>query len=857
MFLPPEKVLYLPMINGKPKPYDGYRAAPETTTRDVHLPPKSINGQRERKLDHGEIVYGKPTIALSPKRLSGAHSESKNHKDDAPNSELMGRNYFVDAAYKESATNTQKRKIENSLRRTQEIRDEPYSSFKYTKGKKGNKNSRKHSSADSTTKPYKVYENSYDLEDASEESQQIKPERRKLHDSTFQSAQIETRKYSKEPDDVRAEEGRSHESFSRQSKSFQDDETDKPMKTHRFKRSGKYMHNSGQYAVKEDPESRDSSESSYEAEYFTRPKDISSSRLYTDDSDEFLFNWKGTSPVKFGGSDIEQKLSNTYDSSYQYEYKSPNEKFDVPSSIYDGLFQSFEELDEPFLGRTSQEYFDNSNEKFKDKEDEEESQNQRYYHSSSSGSHSFNEYNQHSKGNQYYSSYTDQSTYKSYKSPEYLYNKYDLGAQRPKKFIDDDEVELNQYVNDRKTESEAEDMTRTNVEEENLKKLSKPIFHPTEPTIKETNKQKNNEFINREVCQTERRGEMICTVCKNEKISTTYIQCRYSGKSKEKYFPIESEKSKKPIFNKRKQSSDQRPQKSDVVESKTLAVKPSSTLIPDVAPTNFFSNFNSNNWDLKADAKFPKSKDANGKTINRLIGKEQTEKKDFEKYLYETKGEKEVFDGFDDAWSDISKINDPIRLNTKKEESEKSLKFVLNSKILVEEAPGKQENKLEKLIKKEETTLRPQKQGPKDNSHDFLSWYVDTSENFERVPKELETVDWSNCKKIKKEKITCYQCTYKNGVINETCLQTGTLKQTPKQSSNEEIKLNAPVREVKSKTVRSKSKKVVKSKKSDKGKKSEPFAKVPNALSKPTNVANSDQRTNNPQRRWISQGFRK
>ncbi|KAK6633757.1 hypothetical protein RUM44_004364 [Polyplax serrata] len=637
MILPHHKTLYLPMVNGKPKPYDGYRAAPDAEgvhqSKNIRVRKESPD-EREKRFGQGEIIYGRPRVALRPEHLREKRSPAEYHGGIHPYYDFMDSKLYWNNAEPDPMQNQYS--AASTAEEKSELPDDFFSSkhdFSNSFGYEVEENNGEGEGEGLENEGFTSGENfDFGSEDTSaslegvEESKKVQSFavgdfkdfnldsllslNRKLSEITIntekkKNADLLKRSSSHARDNTQGTQGREQKYLcDGKTKGYcSRTNSGKHENSHqRRKRSAKFAYRSDDLERGKNENSRNTGESS-DAEYFTRPRKsqknnsrqqqfsslqdrsghsknpFNNHKLLAQRSQKFSFNWDSPSSIRNRkGSDRQDESAKVYGGSFTYD--TSGETYGVPASIYEGLnFESSEETSEPYNNYS----------------DEEETRNQNYFHRSVSSDRYFSEYKSENEKNQ-----RDASKTKGYDTPgpslKYSGNNFNDRRPQHQKFslknIFHPEAAAQFSLKDQKQQPKP-------TKEDDREKRGPQRYPPSQShTAVNTQKQggqgkrvENTKVLSeRGPCEIERRGKTICKVCTDEKTSATYEQCRFS--TSQQYTAFDHKKSIKAP-SRGFAGSDQKPEKSSDVERK--AVPPSTTQLPTrpsevTAATNKFEN---------------------------------------------------------------------------------------------------------------------------------------------------------------------------------------------------------------------------------------------------------------------------
>lgn len=524
-----------------------------------------------------------------------------------------------------------------------------------------------------------------------------------------------------------------------------------------------------------------------------------------------------------------------------YTYEGPSRPYEGPKVTYEGPAVPYEGPAEPYEGPVNQEYYDTTDDRLED--DEYHPPKQDYQGTSPKY---YNEYQ--SAKPPKAQSYSVKHT-KPIRGPKSEVEEFQGGNFR----VGDGYIADYRFGPEVFDEEESEP-TRRNEEIKVPKKVKSTekrgphkFSNGDEKTSASTESEDTEEFIghvrvykNGDVCQKKKKEGMICMVCKNEKTSASYEQCQYSSKPKDKYFTFGSQKSysssKAPSDrHERNADSDQYPEKSDIIEKKILITKESKVFGDDTEGPESLVGAESNNYDRfrdfllsgdlvgafsdnsetrVEDPEQESDEEGNGnrkstESVERIEPRDEVEGLD--EFLYggqdnEKKATEEQEGGYksyDDYFHALFPEFAKSAGYTEEGDSDKEgFDPFENIRAFKEDAPEEQEeispvdisDSPKSAEASNEEPLRLKDQSSRIPEEFYESYSEDHKKDLEKALGEFQNRDWSNCKKIVKKKLTCYQCVDKNGVSNEECMYVEASQPVSKHLAyHEEKKLRPPV----------------------------------------------------------------
>lgn len=245
-------------------------------------------------------------------------------------------------------------------------------------------------------------------------------------------------------------------------------------------------------------------------------------------------------------------------------------------------------------------------------------------------------------------------------------------------------------------------------------------------------------------CKKVKKDSMTCMVCSNPKTGGNYEQCSYTSEPQEKKYAYVKEK---------KYSSDDPQGEEKVVESTDSKPTIQSSKTNNKSRYNYKPRKNVDSSHFSASTKHPKkvtTEDHNDYTIpHHFISNSKDELKSKFDYDPDTK-----------SGNERQRVNNGKTNNNKNEEDEEKEKEDYVYKLFPEYAEKESKN-------------REVKQKPGFEYHSDLPEYFTAEESkkdVDSVLQEFSKKDRSKCKKVAKDKMTCYLCVDDKGVQHEECM---------------------------------------------------------------------------------------
>lgn len=889
MILPKEKSIILPMVNGKPKPYQGYRAAPDS------MPYGS---------DDGDVIYGKPNKGVgSVRSYRIKRSPTEYHGGIYPHFDYTDlENSRVSHTSKEETDtdkNSHKKRGYPKKYRSKST-GKPNNHYKYPKG---NRRTNKRSSAEQS-------EGDYDEEEEEEDDDKMPPYKYN-YDSSIVIPQLNINYYPYETQLKRGQESikeegtedeepyeskideytAGYEAYKKSLPSDLESYFGKPdfgdftveatenleenKNCEKVTRQDQAAENATEEASKKneicyicrDPKTGGSFE---QCAYQSQPKSEKyfyggTTSFHTEESpepinyryrrstfgqdfdlDRFVFGREFDGPRKTRQNeerspyDKPRKKHRKNRKHHQDEYpygsyngedhygspsarrsksknkEGPPDSYNGPRYTYEGPKHPYEGPEETYEGPINKDYYITTDDRIEN-EDENDEVPQVNEESQSQPKKEYYEYNTYHPPDRRYSPSSRRSKYASEPrgdreeeedegyGPETSYTAdYRFG---PEHFVDDEAEEERP-----RQKSEGRSARPPEKRQKHSGSESRPA-----PSTEEKGKDSGNVkvFKNGDVCRKKKVDGMICMVCKNEKTAATYEQCQYSSKPKDKYYAYGSQKSYRtsdpdPERKGGGDEEDQRPEKSDVIEKKILITKQSKVFQDNSGPLDSMPNARSFQDDLlgspsdNLETHLVNPNDTNRQVTESIMRMEPRDGiEGLEEYLYSDSedSEKKATDedreyrSYDDYIHDIfpefmqkkgsSPYSEELKDSDEDDEAEESeeseserhdsfdpfsniRKFKDSNPSFLGDYSMEEEESRE-ASNEEPLRLKDQKSRLPDD------FFLDDGEDYhkkdiEKAVGEFQSRDWSNCKKIVKDKLTCYQCVDKNGVNNEECM---------------------------------------------------------------------------------------
>ncbi|KAL0280961.1 UNVERIFIED_CONTAM: hypothetical protein PYX00_002102 [Menopon gallinae] len=889
MILPKEKSIILPMVNGKPKPYQGYRAAPDS------MPYGS---------DEGDIIYGKPKKgagSVRPYRIKRSPAEYHGgiypHFDysDPENAGRVSQQENVDRMDKSSH---QKRGYPKKYR--SKSSGKPNNYYKYPKG---NRRTSKRSSEEQAEDD--------DDEEEEEEDEPKTPPYKYKYDSSFVIPQLEIKYYPYERQ-LKAKHKDNKEEGTEDEETYESKIDEYTAGYEAYKKSlptdlesyfGKP--DFGDYSVeatenleenkncekvaRQDQASENSTEEasgkgkevcyicrdpktggSYEqCAYQSEPKSEKyyyggSTSFHKDESPEPV-NYRYRRSAFGEGFDLDKFVFGRESDGRRKTRQNPERSpYDKPRKRYRKNWKHDD--DYPYESHSREDHYGSPSSrrsKSKNKEGPPDSYDGPKYtiENDDDESSQANEESQSQPKKEYYEYNTYHPPDRRY-SPSSRRSKYSSEPRRDREEVEDDgykpDTSYNadyrfgpeHFVDDEVEEERPREKQKSESKPKPPEKRQKHSGSESRPAPATDDKEKDagnvKVFKNGDVCRKKKVDGMICMVCKNEKTAATYEQCQYSSKPKDKYYAFGSQKSYRtsdPNAERRgrEDEEDQHPEKSDVIEKKILITKQSKVFQDNSGPLDSLPNVRSLQGDLLGSPSDnlethmynPNNNDTNRQVSESIMRMEPRDGiEGLEEYLYSDSDDSEKkatdedreYRSYDDYFHDIfpefsqKKESSPYSEESKEseeedeaEESEESeserhvnfdpfsniRKFKDNNPPFLEEYSADEEEESREASNEEPLRLKDQK------SRVPADFFLEDSEDYhkkdiEKALGEFQSRDWSNCKKIVKNKLTCYQCVDKNGVNNEECMYVEAsqpLKKHMAYHERKELKPEGPIKE--------------------------------------------------------------
>lgn len=849
MILPENKVLFLPIKNGKPKPYDGYRAAPEVEAygSSIKESVKESGEDKSRKSDK-DIVYGKPKIALSPlyhrqARPLPVHSNGERNTNSKYNSkekpskksrvvsekqskrEAEDEGDEEDENTKEKTGNTYQSPFKYSYDESftipqLEIKTYPFEkSLKDRRTREGNPEEL----PDDYTRGFEEYLKSLpsNLETqygVSEQEERYSEKATQNLEANKNCKKIQRKPASRGITKRQAEEATetcyvcydpknsesyeqcfyqtspaSKEYFYGSSKSSGSDEPSKEVKRKHKRQAEPFTFNPVEEEIKRRSQKDDDG--------FSKPKE-SQKRKQRKNKDSYKTTHHGN-PTK--QTSYETSSRNTYkpfsyideastknnkQTAQEYELpKSFEYKYEEPSSGSEKQYESSKDSYEI----PTHEYYNTDGDTV---HEEKESKHQEYFGSSPTTTKYYDDYSYKYVTPQYSFSYsTRYPSDKSYETDEYKPSNYDSEYKfGPDYFSDDKEGEFS-YRNEKRkpaTEAQKERPNRGSTKFQKAERQESSSSHDDFPdpfSLPVT-------FPNGDVCQKKKKEGLSCLECKNEYNGATYERCQYSTKPKGKNYAYESKKSfsvSKPKFQ--RQTTDQNPEKSNVTEKKVVITK-KSKVFGGYKPEENVDEFVQNPSSRQSTEKGEKLSNQYPEKTRKVKTEKAVVEEDSDKSASEDEHAFKHYDNyFRELFPEFSKAGEPSTQSSSPKKSKLKVEHSFNPYSNIrefEEEHGVRHSRAEPNDEKEEG-FRPEELRLKDQKsrlppNYFENIHEEGKDNLEKVLHDFQTKDWSNCKKVIKGHLTCYQCVDPFGVKNEECMYVQESKPSSKHVSYHEEK---------------------------------------------------------------------
>ncbi|XP_044729663.1 uncharacterized protein LOC123293014 [Chrysoperla carnea] len=313
------------------------------------------------------------------------------------------------------------------------------------------------------------------------------------------------------------------------------------------------------------------------------------------------------------------------------------------------------------------------------------------------------------------------------------------------------------YTKEKKYDSNDDDNA-----EDSEETAQKPVVKPK----RTQNSRRGNRRKSNEVCEDVKKDSLTCKVCKNLKTGTKSEKCSYRSEPDPKKYTYKNERR----YGGKKPKQDQKEQEGDASEHKLVGASSNNhehiKNIPNdyEIPAHFERSINEQKK-LKENGFQSRSFDVSDSEHDK------TGDSSNDKEYYEPKSSKKDKDEHYDYFEDQSKDKE----DDKKESS-------TDDKEYHAEAPSNYEDYFAKIFPEYAAIKQAEREEEEDGAASELKdkteefkypdeYFADSSrKNVEEVLAEFAKKDRSNCKKVTKDKLTCYMCVDEHGIKNEECM---------------------------------------------------------------------------------------